>query len=291
MKKYFALILASIILSACTSDKKKALEHFIKSKDFLKNDDIRNASMEIELAIELDSSNLDFQIIKAEIIEKTDNYEKAIKILKKLLTKNFKSDTVNYKIGICYFGYGRYFEMTQNDNEKCNSAYENALIYFDNALTCNMYYCDAYIEKQKILHNLNRSSEALAVLNTAIKIFPDNLQLICNRGVEKWSLGDMNGALTDLNKSIQSKELDSMDCSSAYRFRGHLYQQKGEFEIAIRDFTNAISQNPKEDLAFLSRAKCYQEMGLRDKACEDFRKAADLGYIGLYQTIQEYCGN
>ncbi len=154
-----------------------------------------------------------------------------------------------------------------------------------------MQYCDAYIAKQKTLHNLNRNREALVVLNTAIKIFPNNMLLISNRGIEKLSLGDFNGAMSDLNKSIQSNELDSMDCSDAYRFRGHLHQQKSDNEIAIRDFTNAINQNPKQDLAFLSRAKCYQEMGLRDKACEDFRKAADLGYIGLYQTIQEYCGN
>jgi len=60
----------------------KTFEHYLKSKELFKNDDIKNASSEIDIAIALDSSNLDFQIIKSKIISETDNYEQAIKILK-----------------------------------------------------------------------------------------------------------------------------------------------------------------------------------------------------------------
>lgn len=278
-----------MLLFSCSTDKKKAIEHYIKAKELYKNDDIKNASSEIDLAVTLDSSNLDFQIIKAKIITETDNYELAIKILKGLSSKKFKLDTVNFNIGSCYFGYGNHFSMKQNDEKKANDSFEEALTYYNNAINLNTQYFDAYVEKQKVLHNLNRYDEALVVLNTAINLFPDRTSLICNRGVEKMYLGDLTGAMIDLNKSIQSNKLDSLDFATAYRFRGNLYLKKGKPDEAINDLTNALKYNPKDQDALATRAECYKEKGLKDKACEDYRKAADLGFVRLYETIKEYC--
>jgi tetratricopeptide (TPR) repeat protein len=289
MKNYIILTIATMLLFSCSTDKKKAIEHYIKAKKLYKNDDIKNASSEIDLAIKLDSSNLDFQIIKAKIITETDNYELAIKILKSLSSKSFKLDTVNFNIGSCYFSYGNYFSMKQNDEEKANDSYEKALNYYNNAININTQYFDAYVEKQKVLHNLNRYDEALVVLNTAINLFPDSTSLICNRGVEKMCLGDLTGAMTDLDKSIQINKLDSLDFASAYRFRGHLFLIKGKPDQAINDLTNALKYNPKEQYALVTRAECYKEKGLKDKACEDYRKAADLGFVSIYERIKEYC--
>lgn len=277
-----------MLLFSCSSDKKKAIEHYIKAKEFYKNDDIKNASSEIDLAIKLDSSNLDFQIIKAKIITKTDNYELAIKILKELSSKKFKLDTVNFNIGSCYFRYGN-FSMKRNDKEKAYDSYENALNYYNNAININTQYFNAYVNKQKILHNLGRYDEALVVLNTAINLFPDSTVLICNRGIEKMYLGDLTGAMSDLNKSIQSNKLDTIDFATAYRFRGNLFLKKGKPDEAINDLTNALKYNPKDGIALFTRAKCYKEKGLKDKACEDYRKAADLGFVSIYETIKEYC--
>lgn len=289
MKKYIILTIATTLIFSCSTDKKKAIEHYIKAKELYKNDDIKNASSEIDLAIKLDSSNLDFQIIKAKIITETDNYELAIKILKSLSSKNFKLDTVNFNIGSCYFSYGNHFSMKQNDEEKANNSYEKALNYYNNAININTQYFDAYVEKQKVLHNLYRYAEALVVLNTAINLFPDSTSLICNRGVEKMYLGDLTGAMTDLDKSIQSNKLDSLDFASAYRFRGNLFLKKGKPDQAINDLTNALKYNPKDEYALVTRAECYKEKGLKDKACEDYRKAADLGFVSIYETIKEYC--
>jgi hypothetical protein len=52
------------------------------------------------------------------------------------------------------------------------------------------------------LHNLGRYDESLNITNTSIKLFPDSTYLICNSGTEKYSLGDLKGALADLNEAI-----------------------------------------------------------------------------------------
>lgn len=289
MKKYIILTIATMLLFSCETDKKKAIEHYNKAKELYKNDDIKNASTEIDLAIKLDSSNLDFQLIKAKIITETDNFELAIKVLKELSSMKFKLDTVNFNIGSCFFSYGIHFSMEQNDQEKANDFFEEAINYYNNAININTQYFEAYVGKQKVLHNLDRYDEALVVINTAIKLFPDSISLIWNRGVEKMYLGDLTGAMNDLNKSIQSNKLDSINLASAYRFRGNLFLKKGNPDEAIIDLTNALKYNPEDKFALFTRAECYKEKGLKDKACEDYRKAADLGFVSIYEKIKEYC--
>lgn len=289
MKQLIVFTFTIFFIASCTKDNNKAVEHFEKAKELLKKNDLKNASSEIEIAISTDSTNLDFQILKAKINEKTDNHEQAILILNKLLNRNYKLDTVNFIIGSCYFSYGNYFSMKQNDEEKGKDCYEKALAFYNQAINYNMEYFSAYNEKQKVLHNLDRYNEALIVLNTAINLYPDSMSLILGRGVEKLSLGDLVGAMLDLNKSIQCGKLDSIDMANAYRFRANLYREKENIDQAIIDLTDALKFDPENEYALVVRAECYREKGLKEKACEDYRKAADLGFISIYETIKEYC--
>jgi tetratricopeptide (TPR) repeat protein len=113
MKKTIIVTLVLLSIISCSSDKSKALEHYRNAKEFYYNDDIKNASSEIDIAIALDSTNPDFQITKADIIAETENYELAIEILKPLLIKNFKVDTVNHKIGLFYSDLGLNFTLNK----------------------------------------------------------------------------------------------------------------------------------------------------------------------------------
>ena len=79
--------------------------------------------------------------------------------------------------------------------------------------------------------------------------------------------------------------------ASAYRFRGILHLKKGKPDEAINDLTDALEYNPKNEYALVTRAECYKQKGLKDKACEDYRKAADLGFLSIYETIKVYCGD
>lgn len=291
MKRYFTTLIISIIISACASNQDKAIEHFERAQKLYKEDKIKDASIEIDSAINLDKSNLDFQITKAKIIAKTDNYELAISILQEVLNQNFKVDTVNYYLGDSYFGYGSYFSKKQKVKESATGSFEKAVYYYNEAINNNAQYFEAYVAKSRAFHNQSKSDEALVVLNTAINLFPDSISLLYNRGVEKIYIGDLAGAMIDLNGSIQSNSLDSINQATAYRFRGLLHQKNNDLDSAIDDLTNALHYNPKDEYALYNRADCYREKGLKEKACNDYRRAADLGFVNLYATIKEYCGN
>jgi tetratricopeptide (TPR) repeat protein len=274
---------------SCNSDKQKSIDHFNKAKECFKNKDWNNASKENDIAIKLDSSNFESIILKSKIKEETKANEEAIQILKSLLNKNYKTDTINFLIADNYFEIGNYYTFQKSDDDKMQDAYNSALTYFDKAIKINSQYIKAYDQKQKVLFNLDRFDEAVITLNNAIGIFPKNMSLISARGIVKDKLGDKTGAISDLNMAINSTKLDSMDLATALRFRGNIYFESDSLQNAIIDFTKAISYNPNDDLSFVSRGELYRKLGEKDKACDDFRKAADLGLVAIYETIKEYC--
>lgn len=290
MKKCFTLLITlAIILFSCSSKRKQAIDQFAKAKQYYIKNDYGNALKLVNSAELLDSNNYDVKLLKAKIKSEINQEEEAIQILKSLLPINFKSDTVNYLIGNFYFGIGTYYSLKKKNFNKETEAFENSIKYSDISIGLNPRYFNAYLQKQRVLHNLGRYDEAMITLSNAITFFQDSMNLIYSRGVEKHYLGDNSGAMTDLNFAIKSNKLDSSDLSYAYRFRGSIYQVKDSLDKAINDLTAAINFNPKDELAYADRADLFRKKGEKDKACMDYRKAAELGYILMFENIKEYC--
>ncbi|MCS6795722.1 MAG: tetratricopeptide repeat protein [Raineya sp.] len=101
-------------------------------------------------------------------------------------------------------------------------------------------------------------------------------------------MGDFTGAMADLNTAIESKKLDSEYLAKAYRFRGLAKFEKNNFDEAIEDFTTSLKYD-NSYLTLYNRANAYIRLGERDKACEDYRKAAERGLSEAYEAIRKYC--
>lgn len=291
MRTILRLISITILLYSCQSNKKDAISHYRNSQFFLTSKDIVNASKEIEMAFALDSNNYDFTILKAKIKIEENLLEESTNILKSLSNTEFKQDTVNFLIGDNYFQLGNFFTFQKKDDQKAKEAFENSLEFYDKTIKINSQYFDAYFHKQKALYNIEKYDEAIITINNGLKLFPNNQILIFARGVSKNELGDNLGAQTDLNTAIESKKLDSLNLSTAYRFRGQIYAQMDSLNNSLLDFTKAIEYNPKNDIAYSSRGDTYRLLKNQEKACADYRKAANLGQVTVYEDIKKYCNS
>ena len=63
----------------------------------------------------------------------------------------------------------------------------------------------------------------------------------------------------------------------AFYNRGVIFQDKGQYNMAISDFSKAIEINPKDAAAYYSRGITYFIINEYDKAWNDFKQAQTLG--------------
>lgn len=278
-----------MLFLSCNFKSDEAKVFYQNAKEFFETEDYANASIEIDKAIELDSTNLDFYILSADIRRLMDDEDIAIELLKIPQIKNFKLDTVNYKIGKCYFSKSVNLNYKGASNSEQNDNLKKSIDYYTNALNENIKYYDAYVEKYKALHNLEKYEEAIVLINKAYSVFPDSLNLILYRGVAKGTLGDTSEEINDLNQVINSKSLDSTEMSTAYRWRGLAHKKKGDYELALEDLTKSINWNNDNSFPYKDRADLYLQMKKTDSACKDYRKAVNLGLVKLYEVISENC--
>ena len=72
--------------------------------------------------------------------------------------------------------------------------------------------------------------------------------------------------------------------------RGNAKRNLGDFDGAIKDYSQAIRINPKDSDAFFNHAyKKKKEIGDIKGACEDWRKATDLGDEEVAKLLLKNC--
>ena len=81
-------------------------------------------------------------------------------------------------------------------------------------------------------------------------------------------------AIGDYTKAISLKP----QFADAYNNRGLLYAAKGEDQKAIADFFMCATINPKEPKCYVNRGRFYRSFGRYALAHRDFQRAKELGW-------------
>ncbi len=91
-------------------------------------------------------------------------------------------------------------------------------------------------------------------------------------GVEAYQRGDFDRAIQDYTEAIA---LNS-DLARVYNNRGKAYGEKGDYARAIQDFDKVIALNPGDATAYYNRGVVYERKGDYGLAIQDFDKAIAL---------------
>jgi len=148
--------------------------------------------------------------------------------------------------------------------------YDKALTDLDEAIQRNPEYSIAYYNRGLVYSARNDYDMAIADFDMAIQfssndVFAPNLRS-SDPGTE------LPEGIENLLRGVQSEA----DLPSAYTNRGIAYVFKGNYDMAIADFDQAIQLQPDNDLAYYNRGLAYRTKGVYDKASLDFRKALEL---------------
>jgi len=277
------------LLFLSCSNKSKIANYQSKAISFYNNGDFLNAAKAIESARLVDSLNFELRFLDGKIKAKNNFNEASNSLMRFLIQKNYKADTCFYILASNFFSDAI---DNYNKNESTASAelqYKYAARYLDSAISRNNMYYFAYVLKYRLLHNLGEYAAAISLTNRTLGLFGDSIELVLNRGVEKMQLGDLSGAINDIDTAIESKKLDNDPLSEAYRLRGLILFDKNEFSEALKYFTTATELDNKNYYSFYYRALCYKKLNQKDLACNDFRKSVDLGFTAAYNDIKDYC--
>ena len=129
--------------------------------------------------------------------------------------------------------------------------------------------------------------EALIYFDKAIKLYPNNFPALLLRGKAKVMRKLYPEAVADLNRAAKGMA----DNADVYFWRGRAKQEQDKDKEAVIDFTKAISFKADMGEAYYWRGHSYSEMDmLRENACPDFAKAAELGNELGVKSLKKYCG-
>jgi tetratricopeptide (TPR) repeat protein len=114
--------------------------------------------------------------------------------------------------------------------------------------------------------------ERLRFYTAAIRLKPDYIQALNNRGVTRYDKGEMEGALQDYTEAIRLKP----DFALAFNNRGNARRNKGDVEGALQDFNEAIQLKPDLAEAFNNRGNARSAQGDVEGALQDYNEAIRL---------------
>jgi tetratricopeptide (TPR) repeat protein len=92
------------------------------------------------------------------------------------------------------------------------------------------------------------------------------------QATNKLRTGDLAGALKDYNQAIAQNPKDA----DLYVNRGIALDELGQHQQAITDYTKALELKPDQVLAYYNRANAHQQIKENDKAIADYTKSISL---------------
>lgn len=115
--------------------------------------------------------------------------------------------------------------------------------------------------------------QALTLLNKAIDADADATVAYNNRGLAHRQLGQFDAALKDFTQAVRLND----NYAEAYSNRGMTYYDKGSYALAIAEFEKAIEIRTDYLPAYLNRGLAHFQQDEIPAACADFTRACELG--------------
>lgn len=202
-----------------------------------------------------------------------DNWDKAIELINKLLIQveePLDRSAVFDILTMFYMVKGDYEKALENNNEALSLQEKN---HNPNTLSLRGF----------ILWGRNDYEQAFTYLNEALKIQPDNPQLLNHLGAFLIYQGDYNQALDYFNKSlkIQPNNINSLNN------RGVVFLDQKNYKAAINEFKKVIDQAQADNYDSLRVNSYYLQ--LADAYCKhnNFELCID-GYSHIIDSISVF---
>jgi len=158
-----------------------------------------------------------------------------------------------------------------------NASFKTLVLFCLSDLQNNLQEKDPeYYSKLMLRANLKlvvgSFNEALADLNKALSIEPNNAFALASRGEIKRLQGKLDEALVDLNKALLLNPTSFL----ALAHRGEIKRVQGKLDEALADLNNALPLKPNNAFALARRGEIKRLQKKPDEALADLNKALSI---------------
>lgn len=217
---------------------------------------------------DLEASNEEVYIQKANILSKKDLHKEAIKMLEVALGITYDEADVYSLLGMEYL-FLEDFENAKTNFMKCLEADEE-----DYSALYNVMYCFDFLEQK---------DGAIEYLNSFIDRNPYSEVGWHQLGKQYYDAKDYKKALTAFDFAIISDDT----FIGAYLEKGKVLEKLGRYNEAIENYVITMDLDDPTSFAYLRIGKCYQKLGLDDLALKYYRQTVhedpllDKGWIAI----------
>lgn len=139
-----------------------------------------------------------------------------------------------------------------------------------------------HLLKGDVYTRLKKYDEAINELNITEELEPTFL-VYSAKGMVYAFQNNYDLAIKNFTQAIKVNP----NSADVYNNRGIAYYCQGDCELALNDFEQAIKRNSTFTLAYLGRGKAYQCLGKTDLAADDFKKAKEIDREGVFIGFKE----
>lgn len=250
-KRLICLIFSSIILFSCHNEDASSLQE--KNKEQIEKE---LASLQDFLNINKDSAGLRLKV--AMLMDSVGQYDNALKQMDTLLMK----DSTNFGL---LFAKGQIYQDKKDTTNAIQFIAKATKIYPSP---------DAMLELAS-LYAEKKNPKALQITDQVRTLemghdIESNVHFV--RGVYYARINDSTKALNELNSCL-SIDYNNMP---AYIEKGLIYFDHKQYDQALKIFSFAANVNKMYPDAYYYQARCYEMLGQKEKAIENFKLAKEL---------------
>lgn len=197
--------------------------------------------------------------------------------------------------------------------------YNSAINSFNKVIELNPDYLEAYIERAELYSNMGKEEEAMKDFTKVLEKKPDFIEAYLRIGNMYRRKGDSEKAIAEYQKALKinpkydkahynlalyyfnlEKKAEAMkhvkDAIAANPNNAEVYALKGEIELQQRQYKLALASLDKSiqldntvgsSYTFRGQAKFFT--GNKKGACEDWKKAQELGDTECEEYLGKYC--
>lgn len=165
-----------------------------------------------------------------------------------------------------------------NDLEKAYNA-------FAKSVNIDSLYTEGFMGLGLVMNKKNNPKAAIEFFNKALSINEKHHLSQLNKGVSYLNLKDNKAAIYTLKKATETNKKNHQ----AWFYLGIAYFQAKKNAEALKAYESCLKLNPKFPQAWFNVAVAQMQMKQQKAACQNMKKAADLGFKRAQQMLPQIC--